>query len=104
MSTEIYEGIANQIIAKLEQGVIPWRKPWSAHTWPKNLVSGKNYTGINALILGCLVREYDSAYWITFKQANQLGGSVRKGERGTKVIYCSVFEKKRTLSIPMVSR
>jgi len=76
----VFEIVTERITAKLEQGVIPWRRPWHAESGlPRNLVSGKEYRGINVFLLGC--QGYESQYWLTFRQAKELGGSVRKGEK-----------------------
>jgi antirestriction protein ArdC len=81
-----YEVITNEIIRKLEEGVIPWRKPWSAHLdVPQNLVSRKPYRGGNIFLL--MMQGYDCPFWLTFNQAKKLGGHVRKGETSTPVIY-----------------
>jgi antirestriction protein ArdC len=77
-----YERITNDVIERLKQGVVPWRRPWKT---ARNLVSGKPYRGVNALLLstlGCA-----SPWWVTFRQAQQLGGTVRKGEHGVRVIF-----------------
>jgi antirestriction protein ArdC len=86
MSIKVYEVINNRIMELLEQGTIPWRKTWNAVTnMPKNLVSGKEYKGINVFMLGC--QEYSSPYWMTFKQVQDKGGHVRKGEKSCPVIF-----------------
>ena len=66
---DVYETITAQIITQLENGTIPWHKPWTAgpHGWPKNLVSGKEYRGINVFLLSCT--DYELPYWLTYKQA-----------------------------------
>ncbi|MDD5310038.1 MAG: zincin-like metallopeptidase domain-containing protein [Deltaproteobacteria bacterium] len=85
----VYEKITEKILEQLEQGTVPWRKPW--HTsLPKNLVSRKPYRGINVLMLG--MQGYASAYWATFRQVAKLGGTVRKDEHGTLVVFTSRFE------------
>lgn len=82
--SSVYQIITEQIIQQLEQGVAPWRRPWNvAH--PANLVSKRNYRGINVLLLA--IRGYGSPYWLTYKQAAVLGGNVRRGEHGTKVVF-----------------
>ncbi|HBJ85568.1 MAG TPA: hypothetical protein DDZ88_17165 [Verrucomicrobiales bacterium] len=88
----VYEIITNRIIEKLEQGEIPWKKSWNAQTQaPRNLSSGKLYSGINVFLL--LSARYQSPYWLTFKQATERGGSVRKGEKGYPVVFWSKTEK-----------
>lgn len=88
----VYEIITNRIIEKLEAGEIPWKKSWNAQTQaPRNLTSGKLYSGINVFLL--LSARYQSPYWLTFKQATERGGSVRKGEKGYPVVFWSKTEK-----------
>ena len=88
----VYEIITNNIISKLEQGEIPWKKSWNAQTQaPRNLTSGKLYSGINVFLL--LSARYQSPYWLTFKQAQERGGVVRKGEKGCPIVFWSKTEK-----------
>ncbi|MES2386828.1 MAG: zincin-like metallopeptidase domain-containing protein [Bacteroidota bacterium] len=82
---DIYQQVTDLIIQKLEQGIIPWQKPWSSYGLPKNYITGKEYRGINALLLHMLLYEYP--YFLTFKQAKDLGGSVMKGSRASIVTY-----------------
>ncbi len=86
----VYEVITNAIVKKLEQGTIPWHMPWSSEG-PQNLISGKPYRGINVFLLGSL--GYMSPYWLTFKQAQNLGGHVNKGEKGTPVVFWKTYSK-----------
>lgn len=90
---DAYQVITDRIIKKLESGIIPWHKPWSGgiEAMPKNLVSNKAYQGINTILLG--LQEYDSPYWLTFKQAQERGGHVRKGEKGSPCIFWKTYEK-----------
>jgi antirestriction protein ArdC len=101
---EIQERITGMIIKQLEEGKVPWRKGWNtAGLMPSNLVSGKPYSGINALLLGMLAEEnYSSPYWLTYKQAHDMGGSVKKGEKGTYITYYRKIPKrtKETLGNP----
>ncbi len=83
--TDIYQQVADLIIQKLEQGVVPWQKPWSTYGLPKNYVTGKPYRGINALLLHML--PYEHPYYLTFKQAKDLGGNVIKGSKASIVTY-----------------
>jgi len=87
----VYEIVTQQVIKQLESGVAPWRKPWRTEM-PCNLISGKTYRGINIFLLGMQGRS--SKYWLTFKQANQLGGHVRAGEKASTVTFWSVGEEK----------
>ncbi len=84
---KIYDMITDRICEMLEQGVIPWHKPWRTTDGQavKNLVSKHNYRGINVPLLSCM--GYDSPYWLTYNQAKKLGGHVGKGQKGTPVIF-----------------
>ncbi len=84
--TTAYDVITDRILAQLEAGAVPWRKPWNGEAgMPKNLVSGKEYRGVNVFLLHSL--GYDSPWFLTFKQAKNLGGQVRKGEKGCPVVF-----------------
>ena len=86
MSQKIYDLITDRIIALLEQGVIPWRKPWdAANSTPRNLVSGKSYRGINAMLLSSL--DFASPWFATFHQVKALGGAVQRGVHGFPVVF-----------------
>jgi antirestriction protein ArdC len=92
MSTGIspftYTSITNRIVAALEAGVLPWHRPWRSQL-PCNAVSGAAYRGVNSLLLGltAIERGYESSQWVTYRQAQRLGGHVRKGERATHVVW-----------------
>jgi antirestriction protein ArdC len=93
MSINIYEMVNQKIIEMLEQGTIPWRKPWNAETnMPRNIVSGKEYRGVNTFLLGC--QSYGSPYWMTFKQCQEKGGHVRKGEKSSIVVFWKWLDRK----------
>ncbi|MEF3695538.1 ArdC family protein [Desulfolutivibrio sp.] len=84
----IYELVTARIVDMLEAGVVPWRKPWNdgvATAFPMNMVSKREYRGINIFLLMAMGRS--SRFWLSFKQAKERGGHVRKGERGTPVIF-----------------
>ena len=105
--SSIYDDITSRIIAELEAGRLPWVQPWGtasakAHVaLPRNAATQRQYSGINILILwGAVVQQgYPTQAWLTFRQALALGGNVRKGERGTTVVYADRFtpedEKRR---------
>jgi antirestriction protein ArdC len=82
--TSVYEIITSQILAELEKGEVPWRKPWKTLP-PVNLISKKPYRGINVFLLR--FAGYGSQFWLTFNQAKQLGGNVRRGEHGSKIVF-----------------
>jgi len=95
MNNKVYEIVTDQILSSLERGVIPWRKPWNCKTeYPRNLVSGKGYQGINVWILISMC--YSSPYWLTFNQIKKLGGKVRKNEKGTIVVYWNFKDVEET--------
>jgi antirestriction protein ArdC len=87
----VYEIITERIINQLEAGVTPWRKPWKTEM-PMNLVSGKPYRGINPFLLAPL--GYGSRYFLTYRQAEKLGGNVRKGEKSSIVTFWNIGQEK----------
>ena len=104
----LYDEVTARIVAEMEAGRVPWVQPWgrvdgASAGLPRNALTGRNYSGINVLILwGAVIGAgYASQGWLTFKQALEAGGSVRKGERGTNVVYADRFvpeaEKARAL-------
>jgi len=91
MNAHIYEQITERIIALLAQGTVPWQKPWKVNTGlPRNLVSKKPYRGINVFLL--MAMSYESPHWLTFRQAIQLGGNVKKGEKACPVVFWKRME------------
>jgi len=103
----LYSEITDKIIAELEVGRVPWVQPWGKAAakaplaMPKNASTSRTYSGINVLLLwGAVIeRGFSGQSWLTFRQALSLGGNVRKGERGTTVVYADRFvpedEKRR---------
>ena len=85
---DVYGIVTEKIINLLEQGVVPWRRPWTSTGLPRNLVSKKPYRGINHFLLSA--SKYVSPFWLTMRQANELGGQVRKGEESTVVVFWKV--------------
>jgi antirestriction protein ArdC len=86
-----YQIVTESIIKQLENGVAPWRKPWRTES-PVNLISQKPYRGLNVFMLA--TQGYESRYWLTYAQANKLGGHVKKGEHATTVVFWHVGEEK----------
>jgi len=80
----VYDIITQQVIEKLESGVIPWHKPWRADS-PVNLISQKEYSGFNRVWLSAM--GYASKYWLTLNQANKLSGRIRAGEKSSIVTF-----------------
>jgi antirestriction protein ArdC len=92
---KVYEIVNSRIMELLQQGTVPWRKTWhSESNYPKNLVSKKEYRGVNLFLLGC--QEYSNPYWMTFKQCQDKGGHVCKGEKSTPVIFWKWVDRKGT--------
>jgi len=94
---DVYQEVTDRIVKALEEGTVPWLRPWrdgksGSALEPYNALSGRPYNGINLLILGTM--PYSDLGWLTYKQAAELGGNVRKGEKGTGIIFWK-FEKRR---------
>lgn len=89
-NADIYQSVTVRILECLDKGVVPWRKPWAVMA-PRNMASGHVYRGINQILLTC--GGFDSPYWLTLKQANDLGGRIKRGERGTPIVFWKVIER-----------
>jgi antirestriction protein ArdC len=90
----LHKEITDRIVARLRAGVVPWRQPWSSKGFgvmPRNAVTNRAYSGANVILLWSRAQEsaFTDPRWLTFKQALELGGNVRKGEKGECVIYVS---------------
>ena len=89
---DAYAAVTNRIIARIESGVVPWQSPSIARVgFPRNFSTGKRYSGINVFLLGS--QEFQSPHFLTFIQARELGGHVRKGEQGFPVIKVGSWTK-----------
>lgn len=89
---EIYQKIADAFIEKLQKGTVPWQKPWAVAGIPnQNIITRKQYNGINAFSLG-MNRDFTSPYWMTFKQAVNLGGTVKRGSKSSLIIFWKMME------------
>lgn len=86
-----YEKITNLIIEQLEQGVCPWEKPWNPIGAPMNYSTGKEYRGLNSFFLNCM--PFEIPYYMTFKQAQNMGGKVKKGSKGMPVFFFKFYVK-----------
>ena len=86
-----FDQITERIVSLLSKGTIPWHKPWQIQNGlPRNLISKKTYRGINVFLLS--VMSYESPYWLTYRQAIELGGNIRKGEKGCPVVFWKQLE------------
>ena len=82
---DVYGIVTEKIIALLEDGVVLWRRPWTGVGVPRNLVSVTPYRGINHFLLSA--SKDTSRYWLTMRQANELGGHIRRGEESTAIVF-----------------
>lgn len=109
----LYAEVTQRVIDALGDGQIPWRKPWkdtlpAGDGRPRNGISGRPYRGINMLLLS--LSEYADPRWVTFNQAKQAGGQVRKGEKSTMVVFFRMLdikeqvgdEEPRTVTVPVM--
>ncbi len=93
MSQKIYQMVTDRMVELLERGTVPWNKPWvgsSGFEFPMNFKTKHLYRGVNVFLLSAM--GYSSRYWLSFKQAKELGGKVQKGEKGTPVIFWKKLE------------
>ena len=91
MSDTVYQVITDRVITLLEKGVVPWHQPWhGAENAPQNLTTRKPYRGVNVFLLNAAA--YASPFWLTFKQARELGGHVRHGEKACPVVFWKWLE------------
>lgn len=101
---KVYEVVTDRIIKLIEAGTVPWRKPWRGGRGgaPRNAVSKRPYRGGNAMWLGCF--GYEDARFVTFKQAGDLGGHVRKGEKGFPIVFFQAGEDKEGRALTTAGR
>ena len=90
-NADVYDRVTAQILAQLDKGAVPWRKPWSTGKYqaPMNVISKKPYRGFNVLTTYTTTVSggFESPFFVSFKQALDLGGNVKKGERSTSIMY-----------------
>jgi antirestriction protein ArdC len=94
----LYDEVTARIVSELEAGRLPWVQPWGSSGTagpglPRNALTARSYSGVNVLILWGAVIEHGwpSQSWLTFRQAQEAGGCVRKGEHGVTVVYADRF-------------
>ncbi|MCX6639687.1 MAG: zincin-like metallopeptidase domain-containing protein [bacterium] len=90
MSNKVYEIVTARILNELEKGEIPWRRPWNTDGIAKNLISRREYRGVNIWLLPS--EKYSSCYWLTFNQCSALGGNIRRGEKGSMIVFYKDLE------------
>jgi antirestriction protein ArdC len=97
---QLRQGFVERIVELMEQGKAPWQRPWSLPPacMPVNAVSGKRYNGGNILylIISGMEAGYADPRWVTYKQAQEQGWQVRKGEKGTKIEYWNRYDPAKT--------
>lgn len=101
---DLYQQVTDKIIAALEKGTVPWRKPWrmaekpDGSALPANAVTGRQYSGVNIPLLWMAAEErgFSADRWLTYHQAQQLGGHVRQGETSSLAVVYKQFEKQAT--------
>lgn len=89
----VYERVTNAILDRLSKGEIPWRQPWAYQGEagaPRNFVTGKAYRGVNIWLLS---HGYALPFWLTFNQARTMKATIRKGEKGTTVVFWNIHKK-----------
>lgn len=90
---DVYALITERIIELLKKGTIPWRQPWTEAGLPKNLISKRPYRGINVMLLNSMGFEHN--LFLTWKQIQSLNASVKRGEKGTIVIFQKMVDAKK---------
>jgi antirestriction protein ArdC len=100
---DVHTRITNQIVSHLEKGVRPWVRPWNAEHAAGRITrplrhNGKPYSGINVLSLwaSAMAQNFAAPVWMTFKQASELDAHIRKGEKGSLVVYADSIKRKET--------
>lgn len=102
LKTDIHQEITDIIIAQLEKGTVPWHQPWKDRKdgllkLPLNSVTGNRYKGINILMLWCsaITQEFTTNEWGSYQQWLSKGEQVKKGEKGTRIVYYDVIKKEK---------
>ena len=96
MKQDYKQQITNQIITSLEKGDIPWIAPFEKQLIPMNYLTKREYNGLNLLSLWITAKQsgFTGNFWVGFRQANQLGGHVKRGEKGTPITICCPIKSK----------
>ena len=87
----VYEIITNEVIKSLDNGVVPWRKPWAGDCIPCNYFTRRPYSGLNLFLLNA--KSFTSKFFLTFLQVSELGGKVKKGANATPIIFWKMISK-----------
>jgi antirestriction protein ArdC len=92
----VYQIVTDQIVAALDRGIVPWRRPWGgAQLAPRSATTSHVYRGVNTwlLFISSELNGYESPWWVTYKQAQQFGGNVRKGEKASIITFWKEWER-----------
>lgn len=98
---KIYQMVTDRILAALDAGTVPWRKPWHTSR-AMSLATGEPYQGINQLVLSSA--NHKTPFWLTYKEAQRRGGHVRQGEKGCPVIFWKWVDRKDQEDVPAGER
>ena len=90
MAKDVFSVVTGQIVNLLEKGIVPWRRPWSG-CGPVSYQSNQQYQGLNVFLLQSA---YKSPYWMTFRQAQRLGRSIKAGQHGRYIVFTDSYMKK----------
>ena len=96
---DVYQSVTDRIIASLEEGTVPWRKPWVG-SGPRNVENGRHYSGINVFLL--TLAPYGDPRWGTYQAIKRAGGQVRRHEHSTQIVLLKRATKRRDKSAPEV--
>ncbi|MEM8493984.1 MAG: ArdC-like ssDNA-binding domain-containing protein [Planctomycetota bacterium] len=93
---DLYQHITDLVLQKLDEGTVPWQSAVIGNELPQSLSTGKPYRGVNIFLLAmtALAKQYDSPWWVTFKQAVEWGGKVKKGEKATRIVFWKKLKPK----------
>jgi antirestriction protein ArdC len=93
---DTYQEVTDTVIKALEEGTVIWQSSWNDAGLPKNIITGIHYRGWNIFWLNfhTILKGYQAPFYLTYKQAQQSGGTIKKGESGTKIVYWATIELK----------
>lgn len=99
---DVYQEVTQQVLSALEQGHIIWKQGWNSLGLPKNIAAGNHYRGWNLFYMNfiALYKGYKTPYFITYKQAQDLGGNICRGEKGYQIVYWALVDNRnKTVTI-----
>ncbi|WP_276499472.1 ArdC family protein [Pontibacter litorisediminis] len=96
--SQLAQQVTDEVIAELQKGKVLWQQPWGSYGLPKNYSSNRPYGGFNAFYLHHITEKnsFTAPYFLTFRQAQEQGGSIRRGEKGTRIVYWKVYESQES--------